>query len=170
MFLFWVNDRAIFPVTQGWHLHTMPALIIVKHNFDYFTPLKIHSMAVFQPWIQTPSAPVPDLFSPSSRVRHMLLSELECWAPWAPVSALGATHREWHLTASSPFIPTAPDRKFLWSRYCARAYPPLFWILGIELSIFIFCIWNNILFVKTFWETNALKSLFSKFFTNIWKY
>lgn len=38
MFLFWVNDMAIFPVTQGWHLHTMPALIIVKYNFDYFTP------------------------------------------------------------------------------------------------------------------------------------
>lgn len=86
MFSFWVNDTTIFPVTQAWHLHTMPALIIVKYNFDYFTPFKNILWQFFSLESKLPWPPFLTLFSPSPTVHHMLLSELDCWGPSGPHS------------------------------------------------------------------------------------
>lgn len=124
MFLFLVNDTAIFPVTQGWHLHTMPTLIIVKYNFDYFTPFKYILWQFFSLESKLPQPLFLTFFPLLPACAICCCQSLSVGGPWAPVSAPGATHGEWHLTASSPFIPTAPDRKFLWSCYYSRAYPP----------------------------------------------
>lgn len=84
MFSFWVNDTTIFPVTQAWHLHTMPALIIVKYGFDYFTPFKNIPWQFLSLESTLAQAAFLTLSFPSSSVRHMLLSEHDCCGPSGP--------------------------------------------------------------------------------------
>lgn len=84
MFSFWVNDTTIFPVTQAWHLHTMPALIIVKYSFDYFTPFKNIPWQFFSLERKLPQPAFLTLFSPSSSACHLLLSEHNCQGPSGP--------------------------------------------------------------------------------------
>lgn len=84
MFSFWVNDTTIFPVTQAWHLHTMPALITVKYSFDYFTPFKNIPWQFFSLECKLPQPAFLTLFSPSSSACHLLLSEHNCQGPSGP--------------------------------------------------------------------------------------
>ena len=122
MFSLWVNDTTVCLITQAWHFHTVPALIIVKSNFDSFTPVSSPL------WQLSSLSPAP--LNPSRH--HMLLSEpADCWVPLGPGHWL--SHCWWRGApmASSLFVPASSEGKFLWNHFCSVAKSPLdswYWI------------------------------------------
>lgn len=139
-------------------------------QFWLFHTFQLHSMAVFQPWIQAPSAPVPDLFSPSSRRAICCCHSLSVRAPWA--CQCSRCHSRGVAPHSLQSVyPNCSWQKIPVTSLLFPSLLSLFWILGIKLSTFTFCIWNNIILFWKFYEKQMhWKVFFSKFFTNIWKY
>lgn len=153
MFSFWVKETTIFSVTQAWHLHTMPALIILKYNFDYFTPFK-NILCQFLclesklPWplILTSFCPFFQRV-PYASVRAWLL-----WSLWAEFTVPGT------MLKVSPHASICLSQLIWKENSCgnhfsslaslisiSHSFPPL--ISGIEIiGSFTFCIWIHFIF------------------------
>lgn len=162
MFSFWVNDTTNFPVTQAWHLHTMPALIMVKYSFDYFTPFKTILWQFLSLESQLPGPLFPTFPPPLPVCTICCCQHLTVGAP------LGTIQRPGMLAESGPSWPQVHLSQLLLKEIPVKlllspSLPSFFFfflIQGIESNIFIFCIWNHSILCSKLWETKPLKNIF----------
>lgn len=162
MFSFWVNDTTVFPVTQAWHLHTVPALIIVKSNFDYFTPFKNILWQFFSLESKLLQPPFLTLFSPSSSMHHMLLSQHDWWFPLGPIHS---SRYRWLRVASHGLKSVCPS--FSWKKIPAKS--PLFpslaspWFLVLNKHFYFLYLKSFHSLFKNFMRNKAIEKSFQIF-------
>lgn len=168
MFSFWVNDTTNFLVTQAWHLHTMPALIMVKYSFDYFTPFKTILWQFLSLESQLPGPLFPTFPPPLPVCTICCCQHLTVGAP------LGTIQRPGMLAESGPSWPQVHLSQLLLKEI------PVKLLLSPSLPSFFFFFnsgyWVkhfHLLYMKSFHSlfktlrNKAIEKYFSKFLTHI---
>ena len=96
-------------------------------QFWLFLTFQAYSMTVFQPGVQAPSAPLPDLFSLPPVCARCCCQSLTAGAPRAsPCHSLAVAPH-----GPQSILPTAPERKSPWSHYF-QLTRPFFWFLVLS--------------------------------------